>query len=198
MQADLFDSSSSRSSLANDSQGAFFDRYRLSIRLDKALLLFIAMLMVNVFVYCRGVDSGKQAAQAPLQEVTEVPVESEPIKPIEMIPPLPTEIGGLQITEIQPSREKLPPDVSTADETQAKPHGKYTIQIVTYKSQQSVDQQVQKLASKGYQGFVIPSGKYLQVCVNAFNERREAMSALRDLQLHGLAPPDAFVRPMSR
>ena len=114
-----------------------------------------------------------------------------------MVPPLPAEIGGLQITEILASAEEteFAPDT---DNDPVRPQGKYTIQIVTYKSQQEVDRQVQKLAAKGYHGFVIPSGKFLQVCVNAFSDRYQAVSTLRELRLHGLAPVDAYVRPMNR
>jgi len=77
-----------------------------------------------------------------------------------------------------------------------RPTGKYTIQIITFKTQSAVDRTIKKLSEKGYQGFVILSGSFLQVCVNGFETRQEAGRALVELKNHQLATKDAYVRPL--
>jgi cell division septation protein DedD len=79
-----------------------------------------------------------------------------------------------------------------------KPEGKFTIQHVTYITQSAADREIQKLAQRGYNAFVIPSGKHLQVCIAAFQARPEASKILKQLRAQGLVSGDAYVRPMVR
>jgi cell division septation protein DedD len=81
-----------------------------------------------------------------------------------------------------------------ADPAKPDRKGKYTIQISTFKTQKSADRHLNQLAEKGYDGFVIPSGSMLQVCVQAFENKLSAKQGLRALQKSGIAPPDAYIR----
>jgi len=73
---------------------------------------------------------------------------------------------------------------------------KYTIQMVTYTSRKLAEEAVEKLAKKGRRAFIVPSGKFMQVCVEAFESRDQASMILREFKSSRLVPPDAYVRPI--
>lgn len=174
---------------------AVLDRHHFSIRLDQLLLGVIFLLGLNVYLYTLGVEEGKHrvetvAFSVSSQETVEATTHS-PLPSPEAVIGMPTDSdsavadAALQISK--PERDES-----------LKPDGKYTIQVVTYNTQSAAERLISQLQVKGYEGFVIPSGQYLQVCVNAFQTQGEAKLLLSRLKSEGLAPNDAFIRPMIR
>ena len=76
------------------------------------------------------------------------------------------------------------------------PPGKYTIQTITFTSRPIAEKEIKRLTDKGFEAFLIPSGKFLQVCVAGFENRIKASETLIKLRSLGLAPRDAYVRTM--
>lgn len=76
----------------------------------------------------------------------------------------------------------------------------FTIQLVTYVSQERAVAEVERLKGMGLNAFIISSGAYHQVCINRFFEKDQAMAALQELKQHKPfdAYHDAFVRPILR
>lgn len=216
IQADLFDVVPD-SSHAIETPASFLARYRLSLRFDQVLLWAILWIILSVFVFAFGVEKGKAYAIEALKVerdkrdvivrelndkldqyrkhyqyaqsqksaviVRENGSEGEPIKATSKTAAI--EQTATVIAEVQ---EK--------NELKNLPEGKYTIQLVTYKTQSQASQQLNKLKDKGFRGFTIPSGSFIQVCVNAFNDRNEAKRMLKELRSLGLAPQDAYIRLM--
>ncbi|HTL48611.1 MAG TPA: SPOR domain-containing protein [Verrucomicrobiae bacterium] len=214
-QADLFKIPASVSTITPVTRPAFLEKYRFTIRLDQALIVMIAMLVFSSVVFCMGVEKGKQFAGREIH-----PRYAEPAKTVlpegqqtviidaTQIPNPPAAVvTAAPAIEASAPTAKAEPEAPTAAVAEAapaaaasapaaKPDGKYTIQVVTYKSQSQAQKHIEKLATKGYQGFVIPSGKSLQVCVNAFESRSAATSLLKNLKVQNLVPQDAYVRNM--
>ncbi len=80
----------------------------------------------------------------------------------------------------------------------AVPEKGFTIQVITYAGAQKAQEEVRKLMQKGHSAFVIPSGKYYQVCIESFGDKKTAMRKLTELRTDGYHKtyPGAFVRPV--
>jgi hypothetical protein len=75
--------------------------------------------------------------------------------------------------------------------------GSYTIQLITYADEKQAIKEIDLLKTKGHAGFVIPSGRYYQVCANYFEDKTKAKSFLR--QFSELSRyPGAYIRPVVR
>lgn len=204
MQGDLF-GMPTMASQANPAgaKNDFLERYRVTLRLDQALVGAIGLLVVYVLIFSFGVEKGKRLGMAELQ--------AERTKHERVM----RELGGKLFSAATIAEKTFPVKAEVKIETPvplpasvaaesdvfessapSRPVGKYTIQLITFKSQSAVDREIKKLSEKGYQGFVIPSGSFLQVCVNGFQTRQEANRILSELKSRQLAAKDAYVRPL--
>ena len=209
MQRDLFHITTGPSPF--ETKVPFLERYRLNLRLDHLLILMIGFVMLYAFVYSAGVERGKKHAAREIHAATakikqqlfdkadeksvvtvdaaNLPVPAEVVSTEASAPAEPTRAEPEVVAEQKPAE---------AAEASAKPEGKYTIQLVTYDSESLAQRQLKALSEKGYRGFVVPKGKYLQVCVNAFESRKGAASLLQELKVLGMAPKDAYIRNMPK
>ena len=73
----------------------------------------------------------------------------------------------------------------------------YTVQLVTYTTEALAIREVNRLKSSGYEGFVIPSGTYYQVCADYFASKLKARSVLERFRASGRYP-GAYIRPVVR
>lgn len=214
MQQDLFGAAQAASFSMNASQKTdFLERHRISLRLDQAVVALILSVVVFVLVFSYGVETGKRYAMAELkaerakrevmvQELSRKLLESQQRdaeKTLEKGLPVPA--MNQKNASVMAAKEPVNPASSpapaavTAKSSQTL-SGKYTIQMITFVSQIQAQKEIKKLADKGYQGFIIPSGKHYQVCVNAFESRQRASEILKELKTQGFAPRDAYVRNM--
>lgn len=201
MQTELFDLPSPRT-VSEDpvvSKASFLEKTFITMRLDQAIGLALVLLVFFVLTFSWGVEKGKRsspesqgfrpapAAEA-LPEVSHVmaaPVTEAPS----------SKVAEASVSQVVPiTVEELPKPVAKV----TKPQGKYTIQHVTYVTRSAADREIQKLAQKGYNAFVIPSGKHLQVCIAAFQSQQEAARMLKQLRTQSLVSGDSYVRPMVR
>ena len=221
MQSDLF-GNHPHSAPANSTNPKkdFLERYRIQLRLDQAIVTLIALLVVYVLVFSFGVEKGKRFAvtelkaerakrevlvrelQAKIFEISQSQAlsanSSAPNPAVSGTHPPSKSVVNSQTESIRESMEDKNAD---AEETPvngavARPGGKFTIQIITFTSQNAAEREIKRLTAKGHQAFVIPSGKYRQVCVDAFDTRQKANHALGELKARGIVPPDAYVRAL--
>jgi SPOR domain len=200
MQTELFDLPVPRT-LSEDStvrKASCLEKTFITLRLDQTIGLALVLLVIYVLSFSWGVENGKKSSE--IQGVRPVPAEvlspgdSQAVVASVSKAPLSAVIEQSVPTEVPVTVAELPKPVAKV----VKPDGKYTIQHVTYITQAAADREIQKLAQKGYKAFVIPSGKHLQVCIEAFMMRQDASKVLKQLRAQGLASSDAYVRPMAR
>ena len=212
MQADLFQVHSAATSMNTEVKESFLDKFRISLRVDQALVILISLVVVYVVVFSFGFEKGKRSAmrefhrqevrkaqsllsQSPKAETvvidaTKLPAGGSPAVSAQVIPVISegkSASAGSQV-EAKLSSEDLLKSMK----------GKYTIQLVTFKTKAEADKLIEKLSQKGFRGFLVPQGKFFLVCVNDFESRPMANAVLKDLLGKGLAPKDAYIRNMPK
>lgn len=191
MQGELFKISGAEMepSKGSASHAGWLDRFQIRLRLDHLSILAILSLVLYVLVFSFGVEKGKRFA---LEELRAAQTRQEEIvkELTHEQPPPPT--SSLIVSQDSSATTPLPEKVKTQV---VRPLGRYTIQLITFKSRSRAEKEVERLQKMGYQSFVIPSGKFFQVCVEAFESSVEAREKLGRLQSKGFASSDAFIRP---
>ena len=206
IQAELFQPINHSGKSSYQSRNSLFDHMSLTLRFDQLLLVLIVLVMVNVIVYSTGVEAGKkrykslwEAERLKNQLITlELSRQVKALPEPEVTPFAETEQPALSesrlpiVTDSTKTNESRLPDPFS--EAVVHLQGKYTIQLATYYAKQDAERQLTKLKERGLNGFTIPSGRYIQVCVNSFASRQTATSMLMQLKADRIAPSDAFVR----
>ena len=201
MQTELFDLPSPRTLTEESpvSKTSFLEKNFVTLRLDQTIGLTLVLLVIYVLTFSWGVEKGKKSSQV-VQSV--LPVSAQVLSP-EVSPAVVASVA--KTTSVTLADESVPKEVPIPVAELPKPvakvlrpDGKFTIQHVTYITQSAADREIQKLAQRGYNSFVIPSGKHLQVCIAAFSSRQDASKILSQLRAQGLVSGDAYVRPMVR
>lgn len=219
MQQDLFDSGAGKvaeEESPKKDQQTFLQRFRISLRFDHALLLGIVFIVLFALFFSFGVESGKRFAkkdliknrQANAEQVDRLKLEVSRLKtqlanlrlnnpeltPVAENVPVPNEV--LFAAHDAPQEQVLPKEEPVKDAVSESLKGKYTIQTVTYKTETEAARQIEKYKKLGFSSFTIPSGSYIQVCVNAFESKSKAVKELKQMKTEGTIPSDAFVRPI--
>lgn len=219
-QADLFKVSESRFKAPVLEDVPFLDRYQVVLRIDHTVIMCIFLLVLLTVIYAYGFERGRNSAvramaTSSMNHVEKQIVSNKNKKELVIVNThnMTTSEGTSALNSSSTSfgnQEEIlkqdEPMVAVAEkEEQAakagqelidKMTGKYTIQIVTYKTQKAAKERIDALSVNGYKGFVIPSGSYHQVCVNTFEDRQAAKNVLESLQSKKLAPIDAYIRAM--
>ena len=191
-------------------------RYEVTLTLDKLLLLSLAVVVVFVLTYSFGVERGKRAMEKRLESlfstagqtigsVKTIPTALDPQEEVVLNVSTEGKNGFVSATQV----EKRVNEAANEKEISSSVHpttslpavsvaqGKYTIQLITYVSEGLAASEINRLKVKGHQGFVIPSGRYFQVCADYFDNKVEARYILRKLQSDDRYP-GAFIRPVVR
>ena len=202
MQTELFDLPSPRTLPEEPAvpKTSFLEKTFVTLRLDQAIGLALVLLVFYVLIFSWGVEKGKRSSLdtqvirpasvgVPAAASTKTVAEARAAESLPIVTPRESAPREVPITVAE-----LPKPVAKV----ARPDGKFTIQHVTYITQSAADREIQKLAKRGYNAFVIPSGKHLQVCIAAFQTRQEASRILNQLRTQQLVSGDAYVRPMVR
>lgn len=214
MQADLFQVPSAASSMTAEPRESILDKFRISLRLDQALMVLISLVMVYVVVFSFGFEKGKRSASRDFQrqearKARTVLSQTAPKSDVVMIdasrlPASGVITAGQAAAVVTAQTEALTVPAVQEPDTAVKPavlkagKGKFTIQLATFKTQPEADRFVKKLADQGYRGFSQTQGKFRVVFANDFESRSVASSVLKDLVSKGLAPKDAYVRNMPK
>lgn len=74
---------------------------------------------------------------------------------------------------------------------------KYTVQLVTYVKKEQAQEKIAHLAKQGYEAFIIPSGKFYQVCIAQLPTKELAKSLKMRVQKESGHYPDAYIRKVA-
>ncbi|MDD5216803.1 MAG: SPOR domain-containing protein [Candidatus Omnitrophica bacterium] len=212
MQADLFETRAQIIPSIKGQKLAFLERYKVSVRLDQIMVGGIILIVFYVLSFSFGVEKGKRFAFDELraERTRHEQVVSELREKLRenMFGAYKNRITnqagnpGVSVEQQPPVSESamvVPAVVNVMEQAKSEQirKGKYTIQLVTYKTKPEADRLLKTLSQKGLEGFVVPSGPYLQVCVNAYENREEAKISLGKLKSQRIAPQDAYIRNLA-
>lgn len=204
MQRDLFKDLRTEETELNEPlpvsqmQPSFFERVRIVLTLDKIILWSLLNITAMVFIYSAGIEHGiknGQQSNAPDTKVAEILLSAKDEASEANIKP------EASSQENQPQTASTGPDTPAAAETTvALKTGTYTIQLATYRRKDQAETEVARLKKKGHDAFIIPSGKFFQVCVEKFEKRPDAFQKLFELKSGGLDRiyQGAYVRPVAK
>ena len=205
MQAELFEMSGpvvDAARIAKPSSG-WMDQFRVTLRVDHLLIGGILALVLYVLVFSFGVEKGKRYAMAELRaekmKQEQISKELIELKPVPLPSLTPIETPGSKSKAAVPTPQAVPPSETPASTASpvAPLKGQYTIQLITFKSRKRAEQEMERLKKLGYRSFIIPQGKFFQVCTDAFKNLGEAREKLIRLKSEGHASSDAYIRPLS-
>ena len=168
-------------------------RKQVTVSFDKFLIVLLILIIVISVAYAFGVATGRGTSQREEKSHPSILVLNN-----EAAPGTQTDDSNYRTTEdIQEEVPMTAPSVVQTEDIQAIPREGWTVQIVTYTDQSRAREEVAKLRDEGLHPFIIPSGKYYQVCVNTFANRR---AALKMLATFATDPQyfDAYVRKINR
>lgn len=165
------------------SSPSLLERMKVTLTIERFILCVLVNVCAFVFFYSLGFEQG----------LRKVRVEKVP-SPVEA----PVSVKRIESSPIPPA--PAAPHVEVQDFTVRPSDNFFTIQLVTYKTSQAAHQEATKWKEKGFRSFIIPSGKYYQVCIDLFEKMPEAHEKLMDLKGTDLGRlyQDAFVRPVRR
>lgn len=160
------------------------------------LLWLGASISATVFSYHLGVNQGLQAAQAESpKEWLNYFSDFAPVQPAPIVRGEERKIAAEvktpapQAPAVSESKPAVPAEVKKREG--------YTIQLITYISERLANEEVAKLSKKGLQAFVVPSGKYYQVCLQTFKDKKAAVQKLAELkktQAYKTSYPGAYIK----
>lgn len=190
---------------ATSPRKAFLSKYQLTLGLDKILLVLITMIFAFTLSHSFGVERGKRLMEKKFEslipsQTQTVPQEDPMNDPYEVIE---SEIVSDQPLLLPNANRPLKPVDKTLPNSvmpskgEIKKMGNFTVQLVTYDNPSLAEKEISRLKSRGYEGFIIPSGSYYQVCANYFETKSKARSDLEALKQTGRYP-DAYIRPVIR
>ena len=198
MQGELFEMSGpvvDAARITRPSSG-WMDQFKVTLRIDHLLIGGILALVLYVLVFSFGVEKGKRYAMAELK-AEKIKQEQISKELIELKSPSPSSLPLLVGTHISESKATSPSPAPALTASPAPLNGQYTIQLITFKSRKRAEQEVERLKKLGYRSFMIPQGRFFQVCTDAFQNMGEAREKLMRLKSEGHASSDAYIRPLN-
>jgi len=178
-------------------------------------LFILAGIVIIGIVFYVGVRQGMMIKKSqPAPEAAVEPIQNTETVPAAMIPAAPVvseyDASGeidLQTAEreVQVSLEETglpapaadaPAEMPAEEDKSGRPKGKYTLQLVTYADQAQAAEEVERLNKKGYHAFIIPSGRYNQICINGFEKAADCRGFQSELKQKGELGryPGSYVR----
>ena len=171
----------------------------LTLSSEHIIVLGIFLLMSWVLFYSLGIEQGRKVLPTDLT----VSVASAPVKPAEVVKPsvpvttssnstaavTPIQAAPAKPSPVETQRVILPKPVATP-ETPAdtalirddQSDDIYTIQVASYKTNESAQREALRLKQKGFEVYVLPKGSHMIICVGKFVEKEEAKRFLNKLR----------------
>lgn len=204
MQRDLFKDLRAEETELNEPlpvsqmQPSFFERVRIVLTLDKIILWSLLNITAMVFIYSAGIEHGiksNRQANAPDTKVAETLLSANDQAAEASVKPE----ASAQENKTQ-AVSAASDTLETTETTVELKTGTYTIQLATYRRKDQAETEVVRLKKKGHDAFIIPSGKFFQVCVEKFEKRPEAFQKLLELKSGGFDRiyQGAYVRPVAK
>lgn len=124
---------------------------------EKAILMFIALIITAVTSFSLGIEKGKRSLKFENRIMNSV------IKD-EFIQPMLKKESDFKQQQIKESLEN------------------YTIQVASYQTRTHAEKEAKALKKRGFSALVLSKGKYIIVCVGNFNDKEKAQSSLPQLR----------------
>lgn len=205
MQSDLFNLSMSSSVERQAFQRSFFER-KYTFRFDQLLGASLVFMVFFVLTFAWGVERGKAVSSRDFALTSKAPIaETRPVPEVVPVPAVqpPVAVPVLaQATTIEVSMDPiqsstaLPHEEVAAEVADVSASAKYTIAHMTYAKKEQAAKEIERIKSKGYESFVVASGRYYQLCVSGFASRQAANDAIKTLRTQGIVSSDAYIRNM--
>ena len=203
MQTELFEISDPTTVSESEAPAktSFLETKLMTLRIDHTIGLLLIMMVVFVLSFAWGVERGKGSVRNSQAATTAtppaLPETAQKTTAQEDVPTIAEKIANAPAATVPTKLAVLPtPKAEKQPASGERPNGKYTIQHVIYLTQSAAERESKKLQQKGHRAFIIPSGKYLQVCLDGFATKKEADRALKMLRTQGTIAQDAYVRNM--
>ena len=185
--------------------------YTISISGDKALIGFLVLSVLSILLYCFGVEQGKRSVEKHFESTlpshgqilgdTQKERAKNPIldtnSTSQDLVVLEAESNSNAVSEENVKLQPEPAQTHSTLSNKLPRDGQYTLQLVTYTNELLAKKEVDHLAKIGHESFVIPSGRFFQVCVNYYPSKSAARFALNGLHIEGRYP-GAYIRPVVR
>jgi len=202
-QGELFNEICSET-LANldGSSSSLKTKQPFKLTLEKFLILIILLIIVGVISYIFGYNKGIQSSPQKQELVTTeeyvvVDTGAEVISEVSESIVSDDSYSLAEESSASLSEEVVQREVAEVDEGLHVDSGNWTIQLVTYTSEQYAIKEVTRLKTEGLDAFIIPSGKFHQVCSNRFAEKNDANKVLKKFK-SGSRYRDAYIRKITK
>jgi len=147
---------------------------KLTLSVESLVIFTILGIMIALFSFSWGVERGKHLAAQALDERVSAAwnVGARTMAPVAAV--------------AVPLQRMAPVKRSVAEQKTRGTHGfisgtRYTLQAATYENEEYARQDALFIKKKGFQSFLIKSGKYWLLCVGNFNNKESAAALLRKL-----------------
>lgn len=204
-QGELFNEIYKENLSPQGSANRYDGKRRFRISFDKFLLLLIILILIGTVSYIFGFRHGKKADPKSGELVSTehyivIDDEDDIIDEMrEELQEVPVSEDRLPVANDEAINETADSKVLDPTETfiAENENKNWTIQLVTYTSEKYAINEMDRLRESGYVPFLIPSGKFYQVCVNRFSTKEEANKLLQVFK-SGSRYRDAFLRHIKR
>jgi hypothetical protein len=203
--------------------GSYKSQKRFRLTFETVLLFSIFLIITGAISFIYGYRQGLEKSPLKKELVTTdkyIVIEDEAERPVNLaldekgeipiVEPLPESAVPVVESIVSSGTENIPVESesvrASADATVAIPDTQalmpdqnktWTIQLVTYASEEYAVKEVTQLKKDGFDAFIIPSGKYQQVCSNYFETEGDAAQMLKKFK-SGSRYRDAYVRKVIR
>ena len=184
-------------------------RWTFSASYEQAVLGAVALIMAGLVLFSLGMERGKRLAQRiPAQPLMADAPRGTPRGQIPLAfaenaatPPARTPSGHASSVPTTPgivsaaapaiTTTTAAPTLQSAAAAPANTKGRFLIQLATFSQPALAEEEVRLLRKRGYQPFLITTGKFSAVCVGVYATRQEAARHLAAVQS---SYHDSFVR----
>lgn len=193
-----------------ETRPSLFERVGIHLTLDQLILWVLINITSFVFIYSLGVEQGMkllkrgssidQSERVLLTAGEETPTTFQNTRTDELPVAVEADHQVVPDQESVPELVKVQPTTLIPVAEQNRKGRSFTIQLVTYRSETQAKREIEKLTQKGHEAFVIPSGKFFQVCVDRFEGKDQAFRKLLVLRTEGYHQiyHGAYVRPVNK
>jgi hypothetical protein len=205
-QGELFNEIYKENLSPQGGSGRFETKRPFRISFDKFIFFLIFMIIIGSVSYIFGFRQGNNADTKVSELVSTehyIVIDDEQDLIAEMREelqdnPLAQERSSEESSAVQSAETSSEgQDSSGSFFSAANENKNWTIQLVTYTSEKYSHNEMDRLKESGYEPFLIPSGKFYQVCVNRFSTKEEANKLLQVFK-SGSRYRDAFLRNIKR
>ncbi|MFC1809442.1 SPOR domain-containing protein [Candidatus Omnitrophota bacterium] len=187
----------------------------LTLNVDKVLLFILTCAIVFAVVFSYGIETGKKIKNGnDGGQLSQADVEMpENKKVLSLFPQGDKKLASKETTETATSTTVIPVAAKAIDQKQevekqqevveplpkpvSEPATFWTIQIITYVNKTFAKEEMRKTKEKGYDCFILPSGKYYQICVGKYTTKSEANKILDKFKKQK-DYSDAYIRKVDR